>query len=173
MVYRPRLAFIVCSLVVAIAVAGLSLVSAGASAVSLFRGSPDEAADWIITALINGVIAGLLWRQSRLRVIADDEGLTVVNYFSTHRLAWSEIERFDSRYGYYGIRAITKSGRVIRLNALQKSNLATWLNLRVRTDNIASELNAQLLHATAERGQDAPPTDSNSHPTACRRSLLP
>jgi len=142
--YRPRLVFIICSLVVAIAVGGLSLVALGASAVSLFRGSPDEAAEWVIVALMEGGFAALLWRQSQLRVIADDKGLTVVNYFSTHRLAWSEIERFDSSYGYFGIVVVTKGGRVIRLNALQKSNLAKWLNLRVRADNIASELNAKL-----------------------------
>jgi hypothetical protein len=145
-VYRPRLAFIVLSLVLAVAVGGLSLVSLGASAVSLFRGSPDKAAEWSFLALMAGGFAAFLWRQSQLRVIADDKGLTVVNYLSTNRLAWSEIERFDSRYGYYGILAVTKGGRVIRLNALQKSNLATWLNLRVRADNIASELNAQLPH---------------------------
>jgi len=34
-------------------------------------------------------------------------------------------------------------------NALQKSNVASWLNLQVRADNIASELNAQLPYATA------------------------
>jgi hypothetical protein len=66
-----------------------------------------------------------------------------------HRLAWSEIERFDSSYGYFGIAVVTKGGRVVRLNALQKSNLASWLNLRVRADTIASELNAQLPHAAA------------------------
>ena len=53
------------------------------------------------------------------------QGLTIVNYLSTHRLSWSEIERFDSRHGYFGILAVTKDGRVIRLNALQKSNVAS------------------------------------------------
>ena len=147
--YRPRTVLIVGSLVVAVAVGGLSLVSLGASAVSLFRGSPGETAEWIFLALMEGGAAALLWRQSQLRVITDDIGLTVVNYFSTHRLAWSEIDRVDSRYGYYGIVAVTKSGRVIRLNAVAKSNLASWLNLRVRADNIASELNAHLPHAAA------------------------
>jgi hypothetical protein len=86
-VYRPRLVLIVASLVVAVAVGGLSLVSLGASVVSLFRGSPDEAAEWIILAVMEGGFAAFLWRQSQLRVIADDKRLTVVNYFSTHRLA--------------------------------------------------------------------------------------
>jgi hypothetical protein len=148
-VYRPRLVLIVASLVLAVAVGGLSLVSLGASVVSLFRGSPDEAAEWIILALMEGGFAAFLWRQSQLRVIADDKRLTVVNYLSTHRLAWSEIERFDSRSGYYGIVAVTKDGGLIRLNALQKSNLARWLNMQVRADDIASELNAQLPHAAA------------------------
>jgi hypothetical protein len=143
-VYRPRLVFIICSLVVAVAVGGLSLVALATSALSLFRGSPDEAAEWLTLALMSGGFAAFMWRQSQLRVIADDMGLTVVNYVSTHRLAWSEIERFDSSYGYFGILVGTKGGRVIRLNALQKSNLAKWLNLRVRADNIASELNAKL-----------------------------
>jgi hypothetical protein len=145
-VYRPRLAFIVLSLVVAVAVAGLTLVALAISALSLFRGSPDEAAQWIFLALMTGGFAAWMWRQSQVRVIADDRGLTVVNYFSTHRLAWSEIERFDSSYGYFGIAVVTKGGRVVRLNALQKANVASWLNLRVRADNIASELNARLLH---------------------------
>jgi hypothetical protein len=114
-VYRPRVVFIVLSLVLAVAVGGLSVVSLGTSAVSLFRGSPDKAAEWMMVALMAGGFAAFLWRQSQLRVIADDKGLTIVNYLSTHRLAWSEIERFDSRYGYYGILAVTKDGRVIRV----------------------------------------------------------
>jgi Bacterial PH domain len=149
-VYRPRLVFIICSLVLAVASGGLSLVAIAASAVSLFRGSPDKAAEWIIVGLMSGGFAALMWRQSQLRVIADDMGLMVVNYFSTHRLAWSEVERFDSSYGYFGIVVVTKDGRVIRLNALQKSNLARWLNMRVRADRIANQLNAQLSHEAAE-----------------------
>jgi Bacterial PH domain len=55
-----------------------------------------------------------MWRQSRLQVVVHDTGLHVVNYLSTFRVPWDSIERFDSFFGYWGIRVMMKDGRTNR-----------------------------------------------------------
>ncbi|MEU5162569.1 PH domain-containing protein [Streptomyces sp. NPDC020875] len=41
----------------------------------------------------------VLWLLARPRVVADDEGVTVVNFTRTRRLAWAEIVRVNLRRG--------------------------------------------------------------------------
>lgn len=85
-----------------------------------------------------------MWRQSRLEVVVQDTGLHVVNYLSTFRVPWDSIERFDSSFGYWGIRVIRKDGRIATLNAIQKWNIAVWLYRPTRADKITNELNERL-----------------------------
>jgi hypothetical protein len=144
--YRPGPIVIVASRILAVILACLLPVALGISVLSIVRGQPAEAARWgLLYAPWAAGGAALMWRQSRLCVVADETGLAIVNYLSNRRLAWSEIERFDSStYGYFGIAVVTKGGRVIRMSALQKSHAARWFNVRVRADRIALELSAQL-----------------------------
>jgi Bacterial PH domain len=85
-----------------------------------------------------------MWRQSRLQVVVHDTGLHVVNYLSTFRVPWDSIERFDSFFGYWGIRVMMKDGRIVTLNATQKQTIAVWLHRLTRADKIANELNERL-----------------------------
>ena len=153
MTYRPGPVAIVASRILAVILACLLPVVLGMSAVLMVRGRLADAATGGLFALMAAGLAALMWRQSRLRVVADETGLVIVNYLSEHRLAWSEIERFDSStYGYFGIAVITKGGRVIRMSALQKPHVARWFNVRVRADRIALELSAHLQDEAAQRG---------------------
>jgi hypothetical protein len=129
------------STVLAVLLGCLALVFLVFFFVTLFRGDFGDAAFAGFDAVAIGAFAVLMWRQSRLRIVANEECLTVVNYLSTSHLPWTSIDRFDSSTGYFGIRAIMKDGRIVSLNAVQKWNLAVWLHRLTRADVIANELN--------------------------------
>jgi hypothetical protein len=50
---------------------------------------------WLATSLIMGLWVVVSVSSYRLRVVADDDGVRVVNYFSTSTLLWTEISRVD------------------------------------------------------------------------------
>ncbi|MET7756778.1 PH domain-containing protein [Streptomyces sp. NPDC005389] len=65
-------------------------------AVSLERLGPGERASFFLTAAL---LSGGLLLLSRPKVVADDEGVTVVNITRTRRLAWAEILKVNLRPG--------------------------------------------------------------------------
>ncbi|MCX5224964.1 PH domain-containing protein [Streptomyces sp. NBC_00233] len=65
-------------------------------AVMLERLGPGERASFFFTAAL---ISGALVLLSRPKVVADDEGVTVVNITRTRRLAWAEILKVNLRPG--------------------------------------------------------------------------
>ncbi|MFG2131436.1 PH domain-containing protein [Streptomyces sp. NPDC048751] len=77
--------------------AGVAIfVVISAIALLLEKLGPGERLSFIVTgALIFGVLAML----ARVKVVADDSGVTVVNIASRRRLAWEEILRVNLRPG--------------------------------------------------------------------------
>jgi hypothetical protein len=65
-------------------------------AMSLEQLSPGERVSFIFTALLFFAVLALL---SRPKVVADDQGVTVVNLTRTRRLSWAEILRVNLRAG--------------------------------------------------------------------------
>ncbi|WP_435186385.1 PH domain-containing protein [Streptomyces sp. bgisy126] len=65
-------------------------------AMLLERLGPGERASFIFTAAL---FLGVLVLLSRPKVVADDEGVTVVNITRSRRLAWAEILRVNLRSG--------------------------------------------------------------------------
>ncbi|MFD3996518.1 PH domain-containing protein [Streptomyces sp. NPDC058548] len=65
-------------------------------AVMLERLGPGERASFFLTAAL---LSGGLLLLSRPKVVADDEGVTVVNITRTRRLAWAEILKVNLRPG--------------------------------------------------------------------------
>ena len=65
-------------------------------AMMLERLGPGERASFVFTAAL---FLGVLVLLSRPTVVADDEGVTVVNITRTRRLAWAEILRVNLRSG--------------------------------------------------------------------------
>ncbi|WP_406859674.1 PH domain-containing protein [Streptomyces sp. HUAS MG47] len=65
-------------------------------ALLLERLSPAERISFFFTAAL---FLGILTLLSRPKVVADDEGVTVVNLTRTRRLAWAEILRVNLRPG--------------------------------------------------------------------------
>jgi hypothetical protein len=71
-------------------------VTVTAVSLMLDRLSPPEQASFVFTGLL---FFGVLALLSRPKVVADDEGVTVVNLTRTRRLAWAEILRVNLRSG--------------------------------------------------------------------------
>ncbi|MFI8293208.1 PH domain-containing protein [Streptomyces sp. ms191] len=67
-----------------------------AVALMLEKLGPGERASFILTAAL---FLGVLAMLSRPKVVADDDGVTVVNITRTRRLAWAEILRVNLRPG--------------------------------------------------------------------------
>ncbi|MFD4588179.1 PH domain-containing protein [Streptomyces sp. NPDC087659] len=67
-----------------------------AVAVALEKLSPGERISFVLTALL---FSGVLALLSRPKVVADDQGVTVVNLTRTRRLDWAEIVRVNLRPG--------------------------------------------------------------------------
>ncbi|SED79798.1 PH domain-containing protein [Streptomyces sp. TLI_105] len=67
-----------------------------AVAMMLERLGPGERASFVFTAAL---LSGVLVLLSRPKVVADDEGVTVVNIARTRRLAWAEILKVNLRPG--------------------------------------------------------------------------
>ncbi|MEU8522159.1 PH domain-containing protein [Streptomyces sp. NBC_01216] len=67
-----------------------------AVALMLEKLGPGERASFILTAAL---FLGVLALLSRPKVVADDDGVTVVNITRTRRLAWAEILRVNLRPG--------------------------------------------------------------------------
>ncbi|WP_030691290.1 PH domain-containing protein [Streptomyces globisporus] len=67
-----------------------------AVAMMLERLGPGERASFVFTAAL---LSGVLVLLSRPKVVADDEGVTVVNIVRARRLAWAEILRVNLRPG--------------------------------------------------------------------------
>ncbi|MGI5168761.1 PH domain-containing protein [Spirillospora sp. CA-253888] len=91
-VWRPRT-----TRVVAYATAGAIMLSLIALAVLV---APQfKLFDRILIVLSGVLIAWVLHMLARCRVVATDEGLTVVNAFRTRRLAWAEVLDADMGVG--------------------------------------------------------------------------
>ncbi|MFD8977760.1 MULTISPECIES: PH domain-containing protein [Streptomyces] len=65
-------------------------------ALMLERLGPGERVSFVFTAAL---LFGVLIMLSRPKVVADDEGVTVVNITRTRRLAWAEIVKVNLRPG--------------------------------------------------------------------------
>ncbi|MFF1837475.1 PH domain-containing protein [Streptomyces sp. NPDC058231] len=82
--------------VVLLTVGAVMFVVITAIAMSLEQLSPGERSTFVLTALI---FFGVLALLSRPKVVADDQGVTVVNLTRTRRLSWEEILRVNLRVG--------------------------------------------------------------------------
>jgi hypothetical protein len=91
----------------------------------------------------------------RVRIVADDRGVEVVNYVSRHRFRWEEIDRFEVGFAYFGITVVPKQGPPIKANAVQ--NLYHWLKQQGRADRIVGELNGLLVERSVPSILPPPP----------------
>lgn len=68
-----------------------ALVVVGAIVMALLISEPFQLPDKIMIVAFGCAVAWVLHRLGRVRVEADDEGITVVNALRTHRYTWPEV----------------------------------------------------------------------------------
>ncbi|MEU4067489.1 PH domain-containing protein [Streptomyces wedmorensis] len=85
---RTRAVLLTMSAAMFVVVTGVALM--------LERLGPGERVSFVFTAAL---LSGVLVLLSRPKVVADDEGVTVVNITRTRRLAWAEILKVNLRPG--------------------------------------------------------------------------
>jgi hypothetical protein len=99
----------------------------------------------------------------RPRIIVGEAGVEVINYHNVHELTWDEIERFSVGNAYRGISIEFRDGRVLKANAVQKTNLASWLGRSGRAERVVAELNDEL---SRDRSRGGKAKDAPAHPLA-------
>ncbi|MGQ7748188.1 PH domain-containing protein [Streptomyces sp. WC2508] len=82
--------------VVLLSVGAVMFLVITAVALTLEQLSPGERASFVFTALL---FFGVLALLSRPKVVANEDGVTVVNLTRTRRLSWAEILRVNLRVG--------------------------------------------------------------------------
>jgi hypothetical protein len=82
--------------VVLLTVGAVMFLVITAVALTLEQLGPGERASFVFTALL---FFGVLALLSRPKVVADEDGVTVVNLTRTRRLSWAEILRVNLRVG--------------------------------------------------------------------------
>lgn len=78
---------------------------------------------------------------SRAQVILTPNDLTVTTTFNEYRVDWADV--LGATAGYSGVTILSRNRPAIVSGAVQKSNLATWLNRQTRADDLAEEINAR------------------------------
>jgi Bacterial PH domain len=85
-------------------------------------GAPWSPADRIAFALVGFAGAGVLVVLARPRVIADSDGLTVVNMVRTHHLEWAQIVRVSLRPGDPWVLLDLDSGETLAAMGIQPAS---------------------------------------------------
>jgi hypothetical protein len=156
LVYRPRPGVVLAASALAIVLA--LLAGAGIAVAIASASSEDEplATAALLAVLLVVPFAVLLWRQSRVRLEVGATSIRAVNHFSSFRVGWRDIARFEDGDSAIGIVARLRDGSTVRLNAIQQSNLARWLGSPTEAEYAAIELNRWLYRlrweTTSRRG---------------------
>jgi hypothetical protein len=140
--------------------AGILIVSLGLFLllVASFADGPDAERAWTVALAVLTIVLGVLqlWFM-RAKLVADDDGVEIVNWFSRRRFTWSEIDRFEVGFAYWGVSVVPAEGPPVKVNAVQKPNLLHWMGKRGRADRIVDELNALLADRRAPPIPPPPP----------------
>lgn len=91
------------------------------------------------TFSVAGWLAMLLamLRATRFRVVVDDDGLDVFNFFSPKHIAWSEI--LHATAGFYGLRLSLTSGETVTALGITRQGIP-W---ETKADRVADSINSE------------------------------
>ncbi|GAA2280569.1 PH domain-containing protein [Nonomuraea roseoviolacea subsp. roseoviolacea] len=122
------------------------VVVVGAVLMALFIAEPFMIADRIAFVAFGLAVAWVLHLLGRVRVQADDEGLTIVNVLRTHRYTWPEVIDVTLLVGDPWPRIDFSDGRTIGAMGIQGSEKA-------RARRATAEL-AALIRERGEAGEE-------------------
>ncbi|MFI6388257.1 PH domain-containing protein [Nonomuraea sp. NPDC050547] len=118
----------------------------GAVLMALFIAEPFQLADRIAIVLFGCAVAYILHLLGRVRVEADDEGITLVNALRTHRYTWPEVLDVTLLVGDPWPKIDFSDGRTVGAMGIQGSEKA-------RAKQATAELRA-LIRTRGEAGED-------------------
>ncbi|MBN6057894.1 PH domain-containing protein [Nonomuraea sp. RK-328] len=122
------------------------IVVAGAVLMALFIAEPFMLADRIAFVAFGLAVAWVLHLLGRVRVAADEEGLTIVNVLRTHRYTWPEVIDIALLVGEPWPKIDFSDGRTIGAMGIQGSEKA-------RARRATAEL-AALIRERGEAGEE-------------------
>ncbi|NUW31275.1 PH domain-containing protein [Nonomuraea sp. SMC257] len=122
------------------------IVVVGAVLMALFIAEPFMIADRIAFVVFGLAVAWVLHLLGRVRVQADDEGLTIVNVLRTHRYSWPEVIDVTLLVGDPWPKLDFSDGRTIGAMGIQGSEKA-------RARRATAEL-AALIRERGEAGEE-------------------
>ncbi|WP_245740737.1 PH domain-containing protein [Nonomuraea maritima] len=117
MTWRPRRGRIV-------AYSSAALIVAGAVVMAIFIASPFQLPDRLAIVAFGCAVAFVLHLLGRVRVEADEEGITLVNAVRTHRYSWPEVIEVTLLVGDPWPRIDLSDGRTIGAMGIQGSEKA-------------------------------------------------
>ncbi|MFG2072704.1 PH domain-containing protein [Nonomuraea maritima] len=101
-----------------------ALIVAGAVVMAIFIASPFQLPDRLAIVAFGCAVAFVLHLLGRVRVEADEEGITLVNAVRTHRYSWPEVIEVTLLVGDPWPRIDLSDGRTIGAMGIQGSEKA-------------------------------------------------
>ncbi|MCK2220820.1 PH domain-containing protein [Actinomadura sp. ATCC 31491] len=98
-----------------------AVIVAGAVIMAIFIAAPFQLPDRIAIVAFGGAVAYVLHLLGRVRVTADEEGVTLVNAVRTHRYSWPEVLAVSMDPGDPWPRVDFSDGRTIGAMGIQGS----------------------------------------------------
>ncbi|MEU6997707.1 PH domain-containing protein [Nonomuraea sp. NPDC046570] len=125
-----------------VAYGSAAVVVIGAIVMAIFISEPFMLPDKLAIVVFGCAIAGILHLLGRVRVTADDEGVTVVNALRTHRYDWPQVLDVTLIEGEPWAKIDFSDGRTVGAMGIQGSEKA-------RARQATAEL-AALIHTRGE-----------------------
>ncbi|MFI6295293.1 PH domain-containing protein [Nonomuraea sp. NPDC050790] len=122
------------------------VILAGAVVMAVFIAQPFQLADRIAIVLFGCAVAYVLHLLGRVRVEADEEGVTLVNALRTHRYSWPEVLDVTLMVGDPWPKIDFSDGRTVGAMGIQGSEKA-------RAKQATAELKA-LIRSRGEARED-------------------
>jgi hypothetical protein len=128
---------------------GVLLVACCAAAI---RGATDAGAQVALALLIAAIVAGVL-RLASLRVVADERGLAVRNFFGSRLIAWSEVDRIELGPAQWLVPPDRRRSKPFVGNATKRKGVVGTVVLRDGRIYQMSAITGSLLHDPAPQVQ--------------------
>ncbi|MCW2984709.1 MAG: hypothetical protein JWR63_2279 [Conexibacter sp.] len=147
---EPRRVYRSAGTSVMLAVGGMILMIILAFAVYTARHEP---AVFFLVAIYGPVALFFTFRLPRCGVYIEDDGIRILNVFTSTRLRWNEIAGFEVRS--YGLARVTRvRGPAVAVFGIQQSALVAWRRLRdTEETRMIDDLNALVESRRLRRDQ--------------------
>jgi hypothetical protein len=122
---------------------GVGMIAAFLAVAASGPGPDPGPADYVVTLVVGAVLSLPFLRATRMKVVLNDQGVTVFRILSTESIPWSELSDVSVDYG--GLRLLRVDHQVVTAASMGKPNWATWLHRRVTADERVEIIRHEML----------------------------